>query len=171
MSYSLSFQIDSQHCISEEDVALKMEQHIHKDLELLRQHKIIITPEDVHFEDITYAPEHTSGLVGINVHAINFGFFNSLYYNHIIKYYSRLYGEKEYAPFSDNLLSYFYFDEDKTYLVTNEIFEETQMRLYHQNEHIFISPANPFLLMSKPKMRNFFFNRKKKKIANLLDIN
>ncbi len=170
MSYSLSFKIDTEYCISEEDVALKIEQHIHKDLDLLRQHKIIITPEDVHFEDIPYAPEHISGLVGINVHAINFGFINSLYYNHIIKYYSRLYGEKEYAPFSDKLLSYFYADEEKTYLVPNEIFEETQMRLYRQNEHIFIAPENPFLFMSKPKMRNLLFNRQKKKIANLLNI-
>lgn len=171
MSYSLSFKIDKQHCISEEDVALKIEQHIHKDLDLLRQHKIIITPEDVHFEDIPYAPKHISGLVGINVHAINFGLINSLYYNHAIKYYSRLYGEKEYAPFSDMPLSYFYADEDKTYLVPNDVFEETQMFLYSQNTHISIAPDNPFLFMSKPKMRNLLFNLQKKKIAKLLNIN
>lgn len=171
MSYSLSFKIDNQHCISEEDVALKIEQHIHKDLDLLRQHKIIITQEDVHFEDIPYAPEHISGLVGINIHAINFGFINSLYYNHIIKYYSRLYSEKEYVSFSDKPLSYFYLDEEKTYLVPNELFEETQMFLYGQNSHISIAPENPFLFVSTPKIRNLLFNRKKKTIANLLDIN
>lgn len=171
MSYSLSFKLDKAHGIFREDMVRMIEDHIQKDLgDLFYHYKIIIISEDVHCKDIPYAPKGVSGLIGINIHAINFGMMNSLYYNHIIKYYSRLYGEKEHVPFSDKPLSYLYLDEEKTYLVPNELFEETQMRLYRQNEHIFIAPENPFLFVSKPKMRNLLFNRQKKKIAKLLNI-
>lgn len=172
MSYSLSFKLDKAHGIFREDMVSMIEDHIQKDLvDLFAHYKIIIISEDVHCKDIPYAPKGVSGLIGINIHAINFGMINTLYYNHIIKYYSRLYGEKEYVPFSDKPLSYFYFDEEKTYLVPNELFEETQMFLYSQNTHISIAPENPFLFVSKPKMRNFLFNRQKKKVAKLLNIN
>lgn len=122
MSYSMSFKVKKE--LNIDEIAKKLQKEIDEEIKLLKEKNILIEDVSVFLnENIPYAPK-VNNLVGINLHIMEE--LSLFYFYHKIISFSEKYGV--YSSCSklnkSEKLPYFYYDEEKTFILENNEYEK-----------------------------------------------
>lgn len=173
MSYSISFKVKSDK--NKNDVALKLQEEIDNEYNVLIKKGVNIEKFSVFSDDIPYAP-NVKNLIGVQIHSMDEVSMTYLY--HKIISFAKEYGElKTNTKLENDKTPYpfFYYDDEITFVVPNEKYDEIMENIKNRSLNITYEDrfSKPKILETKNTMRallNIFIDKEKKKMSKILKV-
>lgn len=164
MSYSLSIKVKKDFSIPE--LVASLEKELIEEIDKLKKHGFFIHYQSVLVKDIPYGPSGER-IVGFNINAINFDEDASLYYRYKIIQLAKKYSAPVKAPHYEEKLPYYYFDDEVTYILSNDKIKDTYDKFNLYGKKMFrFSPEDQFANFSladkRSLIRKLFDMRKNK---------